>query len=212
MDSPRVIGAGLPRTGTTSLKAMLEQLLDAPCYHMRELYQRREVHGPMWMDVLRGDLDQLDQIDEILDGWGAVVDWPASVLWKQMADRYPDALVVLSHRGSADTWWTSADATVWEVMRGAQAEPSAEHVEGIHQLMRELAGFSEDLDDGADARRVYSQHYDEVVATIPSDRLLVWQPGDGWEPLCDRLGVPVPEEAPVHANTTSEFRQRRGKS
>ncbi len=208
MTSPRVIGAGLPRTGTTSLKVMLEQLLDAPCFHMRELYQRRDVHGPMWMKALRGDLDLLDHI---LDGWAAAVDWPASVLWKEMADRYPDALVVLSHRGSSEVWWSSADATVWQVMRENQVDPAREHVPGIPQLMREVAGFSEDLHDEADARRIYDQHYDEVVATIPADRLIIWQPGDGWEPLCERLGVPVPAEDPAHANSTDEFRQRRRK-
>jgi hypothetical protein len=201
----KVIGAGLPRTGTSSLQKMLAQLLEAPCYHMRELYARAEVDGPRWMAALAGDLDQLD---EVLAGWSAVVDWPASVLWAELADRHPEALVVLSHRGTAQTWWTSADVTVWQVMRDIQQGKSEEHVEGIHQMMRELTGFSEDLTDWVDACRIYEQHYQKVVATIPPERLLIWQPGDGWEPLCERLGVAVPDEAPAHANTRADFRER----
>lgn len=62
--------------------------------------------------------------------------------------------------------------------------------------------------DGAAARECYDRHFSEVVAAVPSDRLLIWQPKDGWEPLCDRLGLPVPEELPAHANTRSDFRAR----
>jgi hypothetical protein len=184
---------------------MLEQLLDAPCYHMRALYERPDVDGPLWMSALQGDLDALDAV---LADSAAAVDWPASVLWREMAERYPDALVILSHRGSADTWWTSADATVWQVMREVQAGSKVEHVPGIHQLMREMTGFSEDLDDGTAACEAYDRHFAKVVATIPADRLLVWQPGDGWEPLCERLGLPVPDEEPTHANTRTDFRSR----
>lgn len=107
--SLRVVGAGLPRTGTSSLKKMLEQLLDGRCYHMRELYEQRVAHGPRWTAALKGESDQLD---EVFAGWSAAVDWPASVFWRELAERHRDALVILSHRGSADAWWTSADATV----------------------------------------------------------------------------------------------------
>jgi microcompartment protein CcmL/EutN len=203
--SLQVIGAGLPRTGTTSLRAMLARLLDAPCYHMRALYERPEIDGPKWMAALRGDLDSLDSV---LAGSAAAVDWPTSVLWKELAKRHPDALVILSHRGSADTWWTSADETVWQVMRDIQGGSKAEHVEGIHALMRELAGFSEDLDDATAAHEAYDRHYAEAVATIPADRLLIWQPGDGWAPLCERLGLPIPDEEPAHANARTDFRSR----
>lgn len=201
--SLKVIGSGLPRTGTSSLKKMLEQLLGGRCYHMRELYERRETDGPKWIAALGGELDQLD---DLLDGWEAAVDWPVSVFWAELMQRHPDALVLLSHRGSADTWWTSADATVWQVMRDIQAGDTAEHVDNIHRLMREQTGFGEDLTDVASACESYDRHYAKVVAAVPADRLLIWQPGDGWEPLCERLGVPVPDEDPAHANSTIDFR------
>jgi len=157
---------------------------------MRELYQRADVDGPKWMASLDGDLQGLD---EIFDGFVAAVDWPTSVLWRELADRYPAALVVLSHRGSSEEWWSSADKTVWQVMRDIKAGQWPEHVEGIHHLMRQRAGFDEDLAEAA-ARERYDQHVGEVVEAVPQDRLLVWQPSDGWEPLCARLGLPIPDE------------------
>ncbi len=49
----RVIGAGLGRTGTNSLKLALERLLDAPCYHMIEVNRHPE-HAQVWLDALLG--------------------------------------------------------------------------------------------------------------------------------------------------------------
>ena len=200
----RVIGAGLPRTGTSSLREMLDRLLSRPCYHMKVLYGRVETDGEAWMAALRGDLAALDPV---FDGFDAAVDWPASILWRELADRYPDALVVLSHRGSSERWWKSADATVWEVMRQVRDGDQPEHVPGIHHLMRDLAGFDHEMEAPA-AQRRYDEHIDEVVAEIPADRLLVWDPAEGWGPLCDRLGVPVPEVEAPRTNTSEQFRDR----
>ena len=38
----RLIGAGLPRTGTSSLREALRHLLDAPIYHMSEAFAHPE--------------------------------------------------------------------------------------------------------------------------------------------------------------------------
>ena len=51
-------------------------------------------------------------------------------------------------------------------------------------------------------------HNDAVRATIDSERLLVWQVGEGWEPLCEFLEVPVPDEPLPHANDAETFRTR----
>lgn len=200
----RVIGAGLPRTGTRSLKNMLERLLDEPCYHMNELYQRSDLDGPRWMEALNGDLESLDGV---LNGWAAAVDWPASIFWKELAERHPDAIVVLSHRNSSEEWWRSADQTVWHVMRAIRVSGAPEHVPGIHKLMLNRSGFDEDLAE-QQARARYDEHFAEVVASVPDDRLVLWHPSDGWAPLCEALGVPQPDEDPAHVNTSAEFRAR----
>lgn len=202
----QVIGAGLPRTGTTSLKGALELLLDGPCYHMFEFFPRKEEHGAAWWQAYDGDPSALDPV---LAEWVAAVDWPASVCWQALAERHPDALIVLSHRGDAETWWRSADRSVWEVMRRAEANAAEEPVIAAwNNKMRTTAGFGDDWDDPAAAQAVYRRHYDNVIASAPADRLLVWQPEDGWEPLCEALGVDVPDQPFLHRNTGDEFRRR----
>ena len=47
----RVVGAGLGRTGTHSLKLALEQLLGAPCYHMHEVLEHPE-HIALWQQAV----------------------------------------------------------------------------------------------------------------------------------------------------------------
>ena len=204
---PRVIGAGLPRTGTSSLKAGLEQLLDGPCYHMFELGQRREADGVRWVQALRGDRAELEAV---LDGWAGAVDWPASILWREMAEQFPDATVVLSHRGSADAWWTSADVTVWEAMRRTEAGDD-DVLRSFNRLMRRAASLpQEGWDDPAIAKAWYEQHYRDVVDVIPAERLVIWEPTDGWEPLCTALNLPVPEVPFGHHNSTADFRAQAG--
>lgn len=193
-----MIGAGLPRTGTTSLKGALEKLLNGRCYHMIELQTRVDEQGMLWYQALEGDDDALDTV---LAGWDAAVDWPASAVWRRLAARHPDALVVLSHRGDAETWWQSADATVWAAMR-SNSNPIQE---AFFAKMRELAGLGDDWSEKAASCANYQRHFDEVVETIDPDRLLIWQPTDGWEPLCAALGVDVPDEAFFHRNDRAEF-------
>lgn len=38
----------------------------------------------------------------------------------------------------------------------------------------------------------FRRHNEEVIAAIPSERLLVYEAGQGWEPLCQFLRVPIP--------------------
>ena len=94
----KVIGAGFGRTGTASLKIALEKLLGAPCYHMSEVLGRAG-HVDLWLDAAAGKPDW----DAIFDGYAATVDFPASNYWREIADYYPDAKIVLSLR-DAERW------------------------------------------------------------------------------------------------------------
>ncbi len=199
----RVIGAGLPRTGTTSLKNGLELLLGERCYHMFELFDDFDA-GIKWWQALEGDIAK---IDKVLDDYGAAVDWPASLFWRELMAKHPDAVVVLSHRGDAETWWRSVDRTVWAMLRRRDTEPT---LAAFNEKMRAKGGFGDDWDDPTAAMAVYDRLFAEVTSTVPADRLVVWQASDGWEPLCTALGIDVPDEPFPHLNSTGEFRDRAG--
>src|SRR3954454_12485039 len=115
-----VIGAGLGRTGTNSLKVALERLLRGRCYHTHEVVLNLD-HVPLWQRAFAvGDGDW----NALFDGYSAAVDWPACRFWPQLARRFPEALIVLSTRHSAEEWWTSADKTVFASMeRGPLSWP-----------------------------------------------------------------------------------------
>lgn len=201
----RVIGAGLPRTGTATLKAALERLLGAPCYHMLELFEHPE-HLPFWRDAATGAVDWRT----FFDGYAAAVDWPASQYWRELMDVYPDAPVLLSVRDSAQTWWRSAEATVFgNARRAREAALAGELPPRMQPFMRTMAmameRFSPRWYEPDGAMEAYERHNAEVRANVPSHRLVEWRPGDGWAPLARMLGVPVPEEPFPHENSTAGF-------
>ena len=67
-----------------------------------------------------------------------------------------------------------------------------------------------DLADEAATKAGYERHNERVRQEVPADRLVQWQPADGWGPLCDAADVPVPDEPFPVTNTTEEFRARAG--
>src|ERR1700681_1618818 len=106
----QVVGAGLGRTGTHSLKVALEQLLGGPCYHMMEVFGRPD-DIPVWHAAVNGDMPDWS---EFLSEYRAAVDWPAAAFWREISAANPDAVVLLSSRDT-DGWWTSADNTIFNV-------------------------------------------------------------------------------------------------
>ena len=199
----RVVGAGLPRTATRSLKDALELLLGGRCYHMAEVFQHLE-DVPVWRAATRGD--ELDWRSFPPDSVAAV-DWPASAFWRELAAAHPDAVIVLSTRESATKWWESADETIFPVLRKPVEQPENEE---WHQMVHELAAreIGADWDDAVQAQAFYERHNEQVRREAPADRFVDWQARDGWEPLCDALGVPVPDEPFPRVNTREEWRAR----
>jgi hypothetical protein len=198
----RVVGAGLPRTATRSLKDALELLLAGRCYHMSEVFQHLE-DVPTWRGATRGD--ELD--------WGsfppdsvAAVDWPASAFWRELADANPDAVIVLSTRESAAKWWESTDETIFPMLRKSALPEYGDWLDMCKELSAREIG--EDWDDPATAQAFYERHNEQVRREAPADRLLDWQARDGWEPLCRALGAPVPDDPFPRVNTREEWRAR----
>jgi hypothetical protein len=194
----KVVGAGLGRTGTNSLKLALERLLGEPCYHMIEVFPRPE-HPAKWSAAYDGNPPDWD---ELFAGFGAAVDWPVAGQWSQIAAANPDALVLLSVR-DADSWWRSASTTIFAA--GGKTIDDDPDGDWSKMAAKMLAAFTPDWRDEAAAKAAFEAHNERVRATVPADRLLEWRASDGWEPICERLGVPVPDEPFPRTNTTEDF-------
>jgi hypothetical protein len=195
----KVVGAGLPRTGTRSLRSALEQLLGGTCYHMSELFERPD-EVTTWRAATRGEaIDWRAFPGDCV----AAVDWPASIFWRELADAHPNAVIVLSTRRDAAQWWESCNATILPVARGDRPMENENWLAMFHEQLEREVGAN--WDDAATAQTYYERWNAAVRAEAPADRLLDWQATDGWEPLCAALGVPVPEEPFPHTNTRAEW-------
>ena len=190
----QVIGAGLGRTGTASLKLALEQLGVGRCYHMLELLAHPD-HFPLWNDAADGHPDW----DRIFAGYGATTDYPGCAFWRELAAFYPEAKIILSVRDPED-WFASTQATVFSPSRPQMPAhtPFAAAFRVIHLVHR-------DLHDRASMLADFKRHNEAVIAAVPKDRLLVYDISEGWAPLCRFLGVPVPDGPVPHVNSRAEM-------
>jgi sulfotransferase family protein len=194
----KVIGAGLPRTGTRSLKVALEQLLGGTCYHMSEVFQRPD-DVPVWIAAARGEAPDWRTFPT---SCVAAVDWPASLFWRELAEAHPDAVIVLSTRDNATQWWESCDATILPIARGVRPMDE-EWLAMFHALLER--GVGQDWDNQSAFEAYYERYNDAVRRAARTARLVDWKASDGWEPLCAALSLPVPDEPFPHTNTREEW-------
>jgi hypothetical protein len=205
-----VIGVGVGRTGTLSLKAALEALGFGPCFHGRHVLDHKD-RLALWTAGAEGE--PVDW-DVVFEGYASSVDWPGAAFWRELAAYYPDAKLILTTRDPS-RWYESVRGTIYQLFGGGTeselAEVARQNIPGImtmHGFHRKLIWdgfFGGRFEDREQAIRAFEEHNAAVRAEIPAERLLVFEPGDGWEPLCDFLGVDVPDEDFPHLNDPSAF-------
>jgi hypothetical protein len=202
----QLIGAGFGRTGTLSLKLALEQLGVAPCYHMTEVFQHPE-HVAVWSDATDG---RPVDWDALFSGYAASVDWPGCTFWRELADHYRDAKVLLTLRSPA-SWYASVHETIYQVL--SKPPPPDPTFGAWHAMVTKLVAertFGGRFADRAHAIGVYERHAETVQRALPRERLLVYEVARGWQPLCEFLGLPIPDGAFPRVNSKDEFRTRAG--
>ncbi|WP_067794428.1 sulfotransferase family protein [Actinomadura formosensis] len=213
----KVIGAGLPRTGTTSMKAALERLGFGPCHHMYEILTNPD-QVDRWLPAADGE--RLDW-DRVLAGYSSSQDWPSSGFWRELADAYPDAKVVLTVRDPRG-WHTSFGNLMANSsgVRNAEelpeaARPVATAMQRLRPVLdrigRDILGEVWQAEDDAfsedEAVAAFNRHVENVRAGLPEDRLLVFDVREGWGPLCSFLGAEVPDEPFPHLNDSEALRR-----
>jgi Sulfotransferase domain len=209
----KVIGAGFGRTGTMSLKAALERLGAGPSFHMIDII-RDPTSLPYWQAAADGE--QVDW-EEALEGWESSVDWPGCTFYKEHMKTWPDAPVLLTVR-EPEAWYRSVSNSIHAAkemaMRGElqppeENPPSPEVMKMINGLIWN-GTFHGRFQEKDYALKVFEEHNEDVKRTVPADRLVVYEIGQGWGPLADMLGVEAPDEPFPHLNDTESFRQMFG--
>jgi hypothetical protein len=206
----KVIGAGIGRTGTLSLKAALEQLGFGPCFHGRHVLDHRD-RLLMWLAASSGE-----PVDWRLmfDGYQSTMDWPGAAFWRELMATWPDAKVILTER-DPDRWYDSVASTIYP-MFGSDSDPRAAAARAVVPGLDVMTDFTRRLiwdgpffngrfEDRGYAIGVYLGHNSAVRRTVPAERLLVCGPHVGWPVLCEFLDVPVPDEPYPHLNDPAGF-------
>jgi hypothetical protein len=212
----KVIGAGLPRTATTTQMITFEMLGFGRCYHMRDLMMDFEAGLPLWEAVAEGKPDW----DAILGDASSCCDWPTAAYYKELLEHYPESKVVLTVR-EPEGWVRSMRDTVWSIYFGDSVMHHVCEARAVlDPLWRRFMDLMIPMTWGADTLGPPESTFDDqalaasmhrwnerVKGEVPADRLLVWEPRDGWEPLCAFLDVAVPDEPVPNANDTAAFKE-----
>ena len=199
----QVIGAGVGRTGTYSLKLAINELGLGPCHHMEEVLHNMDTQVPLWEKAISGQADW----QSIYQGYPSAVDWPTAGFFRELLANFPVARFVLTVR-DADRWADSFGATIYKLLANkdtAPAEMSAWLDMATDVIDR--TGFPLGL-GGDELVRAFDSHNEAVRDAIPAEQLLVFDVRDGWEPLCTFLEVPVPDSDFPRTNHREEFWDR----
>ena len=174
------------------MRAALNMLGVGPCHHMRELFTHPD-QVTQWRAIAKGARPDWD---EVYEGYGAAIDWPTCYFWRELADYYPNAKILLTVR-SAGSWYASMENTIIPFMKDRESASVG------NTLIRGLT-FDDKLEDRDHAMAVFEKNITDVQAAFSDDRLLTFNLGDGWEPLCLFLDKPVPDEPFPRTNASGK--------
>lgn len=149
----------------------------------------------LWIEAAAGRPDW----DAIFAGYGSMVDYPGAQYWRQIAAYYPQAKVLHSVR-DPEAWFDSTQATIF-APDGPTSRPGP-----MKEFFASFSGeFRDHMHDRAFMTDYFCRHTEKVKRTIPPERLLIYEAGQGWEPLCQFLEVPVPTMPFPNENSRAEF-------
>ncbi len=209
----KVIGAGFPRTGTTSLKTALELLGFGPCCHMWELMKPE--HAWRWPMLSRAVDGKPVHWPTVYRGFRSAVDSPGCFFWRKLARAFPEAKVILTvrdpyswllsqQRGSAVGYAQGDRNRLDPVMSATIGRMDAAIAREWGPSLVRPPGMSND----EFLRQQFVRHTEIVKSEIAPERLLVFDVAEGWTPLCRFLGVDAPRAPFPHDNDLGDFARR----
>jgi Sulfotransferase domain len=213
--SLKLIGAGFGRTGTKSTYAALNEL-GFPCYHMVEVILKKEnkTHLDFWNDVANSQPGQQHNWEEVFKNYTATVDNPGCCVWKELWQAYPDAKVILTlHPRGPQAWYESTIDTIyftenlWQFKLLKLFTPFAKKMGNLSSKLIWQRSHNGTMNDRTKAIAHYQNHIEEVKAMVPAEKLLIFTVDQGWDPLCQFMGVPIPQTKFPNVNDRAEVKK-----
>lgn len=192
----KVIGAGLWRTGSSSLMEAFNQLGFGKCYHMKEAYLNQD-HAQYWNKLQDGgDID----FESLLEGYHSFTDAPMVLFIDQILKLNPNVKVVLNTR-NPDNWYESSKETVFKAIFMPNPPPQLQE---IYKLLRSQI---KDVNDKEECIAYFHKHEEHIRSIVPKENLLDgYELKHGWKPLCEFLGVPEPDTPIPNVNDREAFK------
>ncbi|GAM87427.1 hypothetical protein ANO11243_054510 [Dothideomycetidae sp. 11243] len=198
-----------------------ERLGFKPCMHMAELIAyadkaRLLVEAESLLfphNIESGRARRQEILHYLYDDYASASDFPAWLFAEDLMDMYPEAKIVLNQRKDPATWPTSIKRTLaffgtstyfytcclWTTDR---LHYSMHQI--VHALVPQMYGTNDLF-----SRELYDAHLDKVrrAAKERNKPILEWEATQGWQPICDFVGKPVPMNEPFpHANDEKEVK------
>ena len=180
----KVLGAGISKTGTSSLTEALK-ILGYTCIH----YDSKRLNDLILGGPYPKSFRRYDDVD-------AVTDLPTAMFYREMVEAYPDVKVILTVR-DFNGWWESMishyeryEPSFWEVKL-----PHVNFVKEVRQLM-----WGSHKPHKYIYQKRYFEHNEAVQRYVPDCLVMNIVNGDGWEKLCKFLGHEIPDKAFPHKN------------
>ncbi|PPE75143.1 hypothetical protein C3942_05555 [Solimonas fluminis] len=214
----KIIGVGFGRTGTESLYTALNQL-GLPCYHMFEVVKNKanKTHIDFWLKVARSEPGTQHDWEQVFSRYTAAVDNPACVVWRELMAAYPDAKVILTlHPKGPQAWHESTMETIyftenqWQFQVLRAVTPFGSKFGEMTRKLIWQRGHQNTITNREKAIAYYRQHIETIKAEVPADKLLIFSADQGWNPLCEFIGKPVPTTPFPNINSRAQFQKIKG--
>ncbi|GKU06171.1 hypothetical protein FLAG1_08693 [Fusarium langsethiae] len=219
----KVLSLGLPRTGSASMAEALTILGYKDVYHAIQA-----IDSPADWEILERACDASfpnlpsytgkplarEEWDELWGHCEATTD-VASVFAPQLIKTYPDAKVILAIR-DFEPWFKSVDQSVLQNLWNPIAKFSISVIEPIlgsvagRSARKQMLGLfqAQTVEEArANARETWERHHRVIREMVPEGQLLEYRMGQGWGPVCEFLGKPVPEKEFPWVNEAAELKR-----
>ncbi|XP_063687387.1 uncharacterized protein LOC134820735 [Bolinopsis microptera] len=217
MTNLQVIGAGLGRTGTMSMKLALEEIGFGPCHHMVVTFGQ-EGCFKYFNNILK-DKEVEESIKAVFKDFVAAVDYPGCMFYEELMKLNPDAKVILNVRDSPEAWAKSSGDTIFSANQANWLVSQLKvfmfqmfmpiHLYLIHKIMEKQSVHGvAPTDPDTDLAQMYTDWNNRVIETVPAEKLLIFNVKEGWKPLCYFLGVPVPDTPFPRVNSTEQWQNK----
>ncbi len=194
--------------------------LGIPCFHSFSLYSHMK-DCKMWISAFdakfhgKGKKFIRAEWDQLLADYGAVTDVPALAFWQDLILAYPEAKVVIMER-DIEKWYASFDDAVIKIVWSKRVKWIADldpwfvgPLRDVHlRWTKDWMGVSSEEDMRMKAKEKYKEQYELLRRNVSKERLLKYQFGSGWGPLCDFLGKDIPDVEFPRVNETASMHEK----